>query len=358
MARIRMIEHVWKTGARWAAVGLLLLAVGCGDGSPTAPSQAVNPTVTVSCDPCHVTVGARSRLRADVSDPGGGLLTYRWTVSSGVMGPYRAATWWYAPDQTGPVSISVTVTNGRGGSASDTVTIQVNRPPTRPVDARFDDRFWRQFVFNQFDDPGTIGQQVSWVLETTSPNVYIRMGDPTGRRVVSIGQRDHMRRAIPRLAEQLTGQPYRGRIQDGIADRERRGWITVRFVTQEEEPDISEGVCGWASIGADPGSIWIIRRGRGNKYCTDDRVFPELFAHEFGHALGFRHVADRNTVMASGVYNGIEQFSAREVYHARLAYEVGRKQRYCGWPFGATCFPRTAVGTSTLRPGPPVIVID
>ena len=273
-----MIEHVWKTGARWAAVGLLLLAVGCGDGSPTAPSPVVDPTP------------------------------------------------------------------------------QPPTPQTRPVEARFDDRFWRQFVFNQFDDPGTIGQQVSWVLETTSPNVYIRMGDPTGRRVVSIGQRDHMRRAIPRLAEQLTGQPYRGRIQDGIADRERRGWITVRFVTQEEEPDISEGVCGWASIGADPGSIWIIRRGRGNKYCTDDRVFPELFAHEFGHALGFRHVADRNTVMAQGAYN--DQFSAREVYHARLAYKVGRKQRYCGWPFGATCFPRTAVGTSTLRPGPPVIVID
>ena len=184
------------------------------------------------------------------------------------------------------------------------------------------------------------------------------MGDPTGRRVVSIGKRDHMRRAIPRLAEQLTGQPYRGRIEDGIAAREQRGWITVRFVTQEEEPDISEGACGRASVGADPGNIWIIRRARGNKYCADDRVFPELFAHEFGHALGFYHVPDRNAVMASGVYNGIDQFSAREVYHARLAYEVGRWQRYCGWPFGATCFPRTALGASTLRPGPPIIVID
>ena len=359
MARIRMIEHVWKAGARWAAVGLILLAVGCGDGSPTAPTPVSgSPTVTVSCDPCHVTVGARSNLRADVSDPAGGPLTYRWTVSAGVMGPYRAATWWYAPDQTGPVSISVTVTNGRGGSASDTVTIQVNRPPTRPVDARFDDQFWRQLVFNQFDYPGTVGRQMTRVLETTSPNVYIRMGDPTGRRVVSYGHRDHMRRAIPRLAEQLTGQPYRGRIEDGIADRTQPGWITVRFVTQEEEPDISEGACGRASIGADPGNIWIIRRARGNKYCTDDRSFPEIFAHEVGHALGFRHVADRNTVMAPGVYNGIDQFSAREVYHARLAYKVGRWQRYCGWPFGAMCFPRTALGAPTLRPGPPVIVID
>ena len=358
MARLRMIAHVWTTGSRWAAVGLLLLAAGCGDGSPTAPTPTVNPTVTVSCDPCHVTFGEQARLLADVSDPAGGPLTYRWTVSAGVMGPYRAATWWYAPDQPGPVSIQVTVTNGRGSSASDTVTIQVNRPPTRPVDARFDDQFWRQLVFNQFDYPGTVGRQMTRVLETTSPNVYIRMGDPTGRRVVSYGQRDHIRRAIPRLAEQLTGQPYRGRIEDGIADRTQPGWITVRFVTQEEEPDISEGACARASVGADPGNIWIIRRARGNKYCTDDRVFPELLAHEFGHAMGFGHVADRNAIMASGVYKGIEQFSAREVYHARLAYKVGRWQRYCGWPFGATCFPRTALGASTLPTGPPVIVID
>ena len=171
MARVRMIAHVWTTSGRWMAVGLLLLAVGCGDGSPTAPTPGSgsptpvsgSPTVTVSCDPCHVTVGARSRLRADVSDPAGGPLTYRWTVSAGVMGPNRAATWWDAPNQPGPVSIQVTVTNGRGGSASDTVTIQVNRPPTRPVDARFDDRFWRQFVFNQFDEPGTVHQQWTYL---------------------------------------------------------------------------------------------------------------------------------------------------------------------------------------------------
>ena len=347
-------EQFRRVAWSWAAAVALVLAVGCGDGGPTAPTSTRHPTVTASCNPCEVFVGGESHLIADASDPDGGPLTYRWTAPAGNFlrdAPDRSQEWWQAPNQPGPVAIRVTVTDGRGGSASDTVTIQVSALPTRPVDPRFDDQFWRELVFNQFDKPGTIGQQVSWMLTTTSPNVYIRMGDPTGRRVVSSGQRDYMRRAIPRLAEQLTGQPYRGQIEDGIADRERRGWITVRFITPEEDPDLAEGACGRATVGADPGNIWIVRHPN----CLPH--FPELFAHEFGHAFGFFHVTDRNTVMAKGVYNGIDRFTAREVYHARLAYEVGRGQRYCGWPFSPTCFPRTALG-SLHSTGPPIIIID
>ncbi len=348
-----MIEHVWTTGGgRWAAVGLLLLAVGCGDGGPTAPTSTRHPTVTASCNPCEVFVGGESIMRAEASDPDGGPLTYRWTASAGVFWPVEIAptTSWRAPSQPGPVSIRVTVTDGRGGSASDTVTIQVSTPTTRPVDARFDDQFWRELVFRQFDNPGTVDRYRTLVLETTSPNFYIRMGDATGRRAVSIGQRDHMRRVIPRLAEQLTGQPYRGRIEDGIADLEQPGWITVRFITPEEEPGIAEGSCGRVGTIGDFINIWIVRRPN----CL--RRFPELFAHEFGHAFGFGHVADRSALMARG-WTGIDQFSAREVYHARLAYEVGRGQRYCGWPFSPTCFPRTALG-SLHSTGPPIIIID
>ena len=190
--------------------------------------------------------------------------------------------------------------------------------PSRPVESRFDDAFWRQLVFDQFDNPNTIASTRTRV-NATSLNVYIRMGDPTGRRVVSFDQRDDMRRAIPRLAEQLTGQPYRGVIEDGIGDRTRAGWITVRFVTVEEEPEISEGACGRAGVGMDPGSIWIIRRARGNKNCVDDAVLPGVFAHEFGHALGFFHVANRSALMEATGSAGRSTFTDREQYHVSRA---------------------------------------
>ena len=83
--------------------------------------------------------------------------------------------------------------------------------PSRPVESRFNDAFWRQLVFDQFDSPNTIDDPSTRIrVPAKNLNVYIRMGDPTGRRVVSYDQRDHMRRAIPRLAEQLTGEPYTG----------------------------------------------------------------------------------------------------------------------------------------------------
>ena len=52
----------------------------------------------------------------------------------------------------------------------------------RPVDSRFNDQFWQQFVFNQHDDPNpNRDARFSRVLDQNpSPNVYIRMGDPTG----------------------------------------------------------------------------------------------------------------------------------------------------------------------------------
>ena len=78
----------------------------------------------------------------------------------------------------------------------------------RPVDSRFNDNFWQQFVFNQHDDPNpNRDARFSRVLDQNpSPNVYIRMGNPTGRRVVSNQQRDHIQRAVPQLVQQLTGE--------------------------------------------------------------------------------------------------------------------------------------------------------
>ena len=205
-------------------------------------------------------------------------------------------------------------------------------PASRPADPRFDDRFWRELIFNEHDAPGD-GDFVR-VLSNPSPNVYVRLGDATGtRRVVSDDQFDHIRRVLPPLAEQVTGQPYHGRIVAEIEERgDREGWITVRFVTLEENPDIGSS-CGLATPGSNPGSIWI---ARDNGLCFRNGYFRRLFAHELGHAFGLWHVGVREAMM-SEAGNDTEWFTERERYHAQLAYEAGRGAAYCGWPFGPAC---------------------
>ena len=254
------------------------------------------------------------------------------------------------------ILIAFVMATGCGDSANPTSPTPVVVPPpapidVRPVDSRFNDNFWQQFVFNQHDDPNpNRDARFSRVLDQNpSPNVYIRMGDPTGRRVVSNQQRDHIQRAVPQLVQQLTGA-YRGRVESGIGDRTRQGWITVRFVTQEEEPDFSDGACGRARVGQDPGYITIAREN-----CVDH--FPEVFAHEFGHAMGFTHVADRTAVMDAAGNRQIT-FNPREQYHAQLSFEVGR-HKYCGWPFQRSCATPTRVFRSFApAPRPPIVIID
>ena len=94
--------------------------------SPPPAPQNRPPTVKAQCDPCTVYVGERSQLTADANDPDGDPLTYQWTAPTGKLDqPTTPKPTWTAPMQVGSVPVTVTVNDGRGGTASDTVTIQV-----------------------------------------------------------------------------------------------------------------------------------------------------------------------------------------------------------------------------------------
>jgi outer membrane protein OmpA-like peptidoglycan-associated protein len=130
-------------------------------GGPAAPPTAAQnrpPTVKASCNPCSVEVGRTALVTADAQDPDGDPLTYQWAAKGGTLTtPTARQTPWTAPNTPGPVPFTVTVNDGRGGTASDTVTIQVTQPSAQQFafeDVHFEfDRFTlRQDALAILDD--------------------------------------------------------------------------------------------------------------------------------------------------------------------------------------------------------------
>ena len=112
---------------------------------PAAPANRP-PTVVARCEPCTVEIGKTSTVTADASDPDGDSLTYRWSAPTGSLtNPTARQTPWTAPMQEGPVQVRVQVSDGKGGTADATVTIQVIRPAVKEIvfeDVHFDfDRY-------------------------------------------------------------------------------------------------------------------------------------------------------------------------------------------------------------------------
>ena len=113
---------------------------------PPAPPENRPPTVRARCEPCTVETGKTSTLTADASDPDGDALTYSWSAPGGNWTrPADRQTTWTAPEQEGPVPATITVTDSRGATATDTVTIQVIKPAVKEFvfeDVHFDfDRY-------------------------------------------------------------------------------------------------------------------------------------------------------------------------------------------------------------------------
>ncbi len=113
---------------------------------PPPVPQNRSPTVKARCEPCVVEVGRTSTVTADASDPDGDVLAYKWSAPTGTFAnPAERQTIFTCPTTPGSVPVTVTVNDGKGGTASDTITIQCVAPARKEYtfeDVHFDfDRY-------------------------------------------------------------------------------------------------------------------------------------------------------------------------------------------------------------------------
>ena len=130
---VSLTHSAASTDSNYQGITIGGVAVTVRDNDTPPPLNNAPTVSSVSCDPCAVAPGGEVRLSAEASDPDGDSLTYAWSAPTGSFtgATDGAAARWRAPAETARVTVRVQVSDGRGGTASATVTVEVgaNAPP-------------------------------------------------------------------------------------------------------------------------------------------------------------------------------------------------------------------------------------
>jgi peptidoglycan-associated lipoprotein len=107
---------------------------------PPAPNRPPTFNGPIQANPPALEPGQTTNLSSPATDPDGDTITYTWSAPAGTFSNQNGLnTTWTAPNQDGNYPITVTANDGRGGTATNMITIPVmRRAPITFEDVHFD----------------------------------------------------------------------------------------------------------------------------------------------------------------------------------------------------------------------------
>lgn len=188
-------------------------------------------------------------------------------------------------------------------------------PTPNPLlsDPRFNLNFYRQFALNWLEGPPTFLRR-----QTQAPRIYLRTVDDAGRPIDTFTLNETAA-ALENTTGLLTGVFGLAGLERGTETRVgQQGWITVRWSDRPNDVNPNYSICGYALIGG--GIIDLYPQSRWCRCSGGPAVNLTTVKHELGHALGFWHTDSRDDLMYASYNSCNGQPSAREIFHARVAY--------------------------------------
>lgn len=103
------------------------LFAGCGgdDNGTNEPTNRDPVIVSLTVSPGSVTAGGSVIITVTATDQDGDALTYSYVPNGGSITGSGASVTWNAPTTAGPYSVNVTVSDGKGGTATSTGSLIV-----------------------------------------------------------------------------------------------------------------------------------------------------------------------------------------------------------------------------------------
>jgi hypothetical protein len=132
-----MIYHVWHNkydGQNVAPITILaglVCLIGISCNHDLTKDENTSPAIyTLTVNPNVVEINDSSVVICEAGDIDGDFLTYAWSAEAGTIDGVAHIVNWLAPNTAGNYFVLCTVSDGRGGQDTDSVSILVVEPLT------------------------------------------------------------------------------------------------------------------------------------------------------------------------------------------------------------------------------------
>jgi outer membrane protein OmpA-like peptidoglycan-associated protein len=179
----------------------------CAADITVAPKPNHPPTISCSTDRSPIMPGERTGITATASDPDGDPLTYSYSATAGqVSGDGAKAQFDSTGLAPGSYTVKCSVSDGRGGTADASTSVDVQQPPPPPQAAKAGDCGYNKAGASRFDN----------ACKRVGDDVALRLKNDPNAKLVIVGFADGKEPKAAKLAQSRADLAKKYIVEKGV----------------------------------------------------------------------------------------------------------------------------------------------